>query len=107
MSRRRNRISVVEPSTREEPYRILLAILLLLLGACQVSKDNANNTVSVTYNQEVASNTAEDVGNVAENIASDIGNEAKNTGEKIQNKVDNTDVNVNINKDVKTENKSQ
>ena len=28
--------------------RIALAIPLLLLGACQVSKDNANNTVSLT-----------------------------------------------------------
>jgi hypothetical protein len=87
--------------------RIILAIPLLLLGACQVSKDNANNTVSVTYNEEVASNAAADVGNTVENIASDVGNEAKNTGEKIQNKVDNTDVDLKVNKDVKTENKSQ
>jgi hypothetical protein len=87
--------------------RIILAIPLLLLGACQVSKDNANNTVSVTYNEEVASNAAADVGNTVENIASDVGNEAKNTGEKIQNKVNNTDVDLKVNKDVKTENKSQ
>jgi hypothetical protein len=87
--------------------RIIVAIPLLLLGACQVSKDNANNTVSVTYNQEVASNAAEDVGNVAENIASDIGNDVKNESAKVQNKVGNSDVSVNVNKDVKTENKSQ
>jgi hypothetical protein len=87
--------------------RILMALPLLFLGACQVSKDDANNTVSVTYNEEVGANTAEDVGNVAENIASDIGNDVQNTGEKIQNKVDNTHVDVNVNKDVKTENKSQ
>ena len=83
--------------------RILLAIPLLLLGACQVSKDDANNTVSVTYNEEVAANTAADVGNVAENIASDIGNDIQKTGDKIQN----TDVDLNVNTDVKTENKSQ
>ena len=83
--------------------RIALAIPLLLLGACQVSKDDANNTVSVTYNEEVAANTAADVGNVAENIAADIGNDIDRTGDKIRN----TDVDVNVNTDVKTENKSQ
>ena len=91
--------------------RFILAIPLLLpaalLAACQVSKDNANNAASVTYNEEVASNAAEDVGNTVENIASDVGNEVQNTGDKIKNKADNTDVNVSVNKDVKTENKSQ
>ena len=76
---------------------------LLLPGACQASKDDANNTVSVTCNEEVAANTAADVGNVAENIASDIGNDIQKTGDKIQN----TDVDLNVNTDVKTENKSQ
>jgi hypothetical protein len=77
--------------------------LVIVLAACQVSK--GNNEVSVTYNQEVAENAAADVGNTAENIAADIGNDVKNTGEKIQNKVGNADVNVN--KDVKTENKTE
>ena len=87
--------------------RIALALpLVLLLGACQVSKDEANNSVSVTYNEDVAANAAADVGNTAENIAADIGNDVKATGDKVQNKVANTDVNVTVNKDVKTENKS-
>lgn len=86
--------------------RIALALpLVLMLGACQVSKDNANNTVSVTYNSDVAENAAADVGNAAENIAADIGNDVQATGEKVQNKVGDADVNVN--RDVKTENKSQ
>jgi hypothetical protein len=87
--------------------RILLAIPLLLLGACQVSKDDQNGTTSVTYNSDVAENAAADVGNTASNIAADIGNDVKNTGEKIQNKVDNTDVKVNVNSNVTTENKSE
>ncbi len=33
--------------------RIALAIPLLLLGACQVSKDNNNGTTSVTYNSDL------------------------------------------------------
>ena len=83
----------------------LAAIPLLLLGACQVSKDNANGTTSITYNSDLAENAAADVGNTAQNIANDIGSDVKNTGQQIQNKVGNTDINVN--KDEKTENKSE
>jgi hypothetical protein len=82
--------------------RIALALPLLALAACQVSK--GNNEVSVTYNEDVAANAAEDIGNTVENVAADVGNEAKSTGEKISNKVGNTDLSVNVNRDVKTEN---
>ncbi len=86
--------------------RVLFAIPLLLLGACQVSKDNNNGTTSVTYNSDVAENAAKDVGNTAQNIAADIGNDVQKTGEKIENRVGNTDVSVKVNTDVKTQNKS-
>jgi hypothetical protein len=65
--------------------RILLAIALLALVACNVSKEG--NAVTVQYDQNTAENTASDIGNTAQNIASDIGNDVQNTGEKIQNKV--------------------
>lgn len=83
------------------------AIPLLLLAACQVSKDDNNGTMSVTYNSDVAENAAADVGNTAQNIANDIGSDVKNTSDKVQNKVGDTDVNVNVNKDVQTENKTE
>ena len=67
--------------------RIISILPVLLLGACQVSKDDANNTLSVTLNEDVAANTAADISNTAQNIAADVGNEAKSTGEKIENKV--------------------
>ncbi len=82
--------------------RIAFAMPFLLLGACQVSKDNGNGTTSVTYNSDVAENAAKDVGNTAQNIANDIGNDVQKTGKKIENKVDNTDINVKIGKDVHT-----
>ena len=85
--------------------RIALVIPLLLLGACQVSKDQNNSTTSVTYNSDVAENAAKDVGNTAENIATDIGNDVKKTGEKIENKVSNTKVKVDTK--VTTENKAE
>jgi len=85
--------------------RILIALpTLLLLGACQVSK--GGNEVSVSYNQDVAENTAAAVGNTAENVANDIGADVKKTGDKLQNKVGDTDVSVKVGKDEKSENKT-
>ena len=83
--------------------RILLVIPLLLVGACNVSKDEANNTVSMTVNEEQAANTASDISNGVQNVAADVGNEASN----LSNKVQNTDLDVKVDQDVKTENKSR
>jgi hypothetical protein len=77
--------------------RILIAApALLLLGACNVTKDG--NAVTVQYDQNTAENTAADVGNTAQNIASDIGNDVKKTADKVQN----TYVNVKVGKDEHT-----
>ena len=84
--------------------RILLALpLAALVAGCNVSKEG--NTVTVQYDQNTAENAVADVGNTAQNVAADIGNDVKATGDKIENKVGNSDVDVNVNKDVKTENK--
>ena len=83
--------------------RIVLLSSLLLVGACNVTKDDANNTVSVTVNETEAANAAADAGNTIENIASDVGNEARDLG----NKVENTDIDVDVDTNVKTENKSR
>jgi hypothetical protein len=86
--------------------RILIAVpALLVLGACNVTKEG--NAVTVQYDQNTAENTAADVGNAAQNIAADIGNDVTKTGDKIQNKVSDTDVNVKIGNDAKTENKTE
>jgi predicted small secreted protein len=84
--------------------RILLALpLAALVAGCNVSKEG--NAVTVQYDQNTAENAVADVGNTAQNVAADIGNDVKATGDKIENKVGNSDVDVNVNKDVKTENK--
>ena len=72
--------------------RILLAIPLLLVGACNVSKDG--NAVTVQYDQNTAQNTVADIGNTAQNIGADIANDVQKTGDKIQNKVGNSDVDI-------------
>jgi hypothetical protein len=81
---------------------VIAAIPLLLLGACQVSKDNANGTTSVTYNSDVAENAAADVGNTLQNVAGDISNDVSNESAKVQNKVGNDNDNSQANA---TENK--
>jgi hypothetical protein len=87
---------------------LIVAPALLLLGACNVSKEG--NAVTVQYDQNTAQNTAADIGNTAQNIGSDIGNDVKKTADKLQN----TDVDVKVGKDehtdtteTKTENKSK
>lgn len=67
----------------------IAAASVLLLAACQVSKDNGNGTMSVTYNSNVAENAAADVGNTAQNIANDIGSDVKHESSKVENKIGN------------------
>ena len=80
--------------------RFALVIPLLLLGACNVSKDG--NAVTVQYDQNTAQNTAADIGNTAQNIAGDIGNDVQKTGDKLENKIGNADVSVKVDHDEHT-----
>jgi hypothetical protein len=63
----------------------IIAPLLLSLGACNVSTDGANNSVTVQYNSAAAQDAANTVSATAENVANDIGGDIKNTGDKLQN----------------------
>ena len=81
--------------------RFALAIpAILLLAACNVSKDG--NSVTVQYDQNTAENTAADIGNTAQNIGADIANDVQKTGNDIQNKVGNSDVNIKVGHDEHT-----
>ena len=72
--------------------RLLIALPILLLGACQVSKDDTNGTITAEFNQDVAENAARDVANGAEALGGAIANEAEQTAAKIEN----TDVDVDV-----------
>ena len=72
--------------------RIMIALPLLLLGACNVTKDGNNDTVSVTVNEDLAANTAANVSNDVQNVAADVGNSVQNAGDKLKN----TDVDVKV-----------
>ena len=87
--------------------RVALALPFLLLGACQVSKDDNNGTMSVTYNSDVAENALADVGNTAQNVAADIGNDVQKEGGKIEDKINNTDVDVNVKTNTNTSNTTE
>ena len=77
--------------------RILLAVPLLLLGACQVSKDE--NSTTVSFNEDVAENAAADAGNFAENVGGMIANDVDQTADKVKNEVGDVDVDVNVSHD--------
>jgi hypothetical protein len=62
------------------------------MAACQVTKDEQNDSVTATYNEDVAENAASDVGNFAENVASDV----KSTAEAVGDKAKNVDVDVDV-----------
>jgi len=74
--------------------RSLIALPLLALGlaACQVTKDEANDTITAELNGDVAENGLSDAGNLAENVTSDIGNDI----DKAADKIENTDVDVKV-----------
>ena len=76
--------------------RIWIAAPVLLLGACNVDRDEGNGTTTVSFNEDVARNTAEDVGNTAENIGGIIANDVSQTADKVQNEVGDVDVDVNV-----------
>ena len=78
--------------------RLVMLSPLLLLAACQVSKDETNDTITAEYNQDVAENVAADAANTAQNIGGAIVNEAEATGDKIQNEVGDVDVDVDVNR---------
>jgi len=76
--------------------RLLIAAPLLLLCACNVDRDAGNETTTLSFNEAVAENTLEDVGQTAENIGGAIANEAERTADKVENKVGDVDVDVNV-----------
>lgn len=77
--------------------RILFAVPLLMLGACQVTKDD--NSTTVSFNQDVAENAAADAGNFAENVGGIIANDVDKTADKVKNEVGDVDVDVNVTRD--------
>ena len=83
--------------------RLLIAAPGLLLCACNVDRDAGNETTTLSFNEAVAQNTLEDVGETAENIGGAIANEAERTADKVENKVGDVDVDVNVTRNTRDE----
>jgi hypothetical protein len=78
--------------------RIIIALPLLALGACNVNNDSGNDAVTLEYNQQRIEQGASDVRNVAGDVAESVGNVASSTGQAIRNEVGDVDVDVNVNR---------
>ena len=76
--------------------RMILALPLLMLAACDVEKDAANDQTSYELNEQKIEGAAEDVGNTAKEVVTDIGNAAERVGEKIESEVEDVDIDVDI-----------
>ena len=57
----------------------------LLLGACQVTDDKANDQVTVSYNQDVAENAGATALNTIDQAAGAIVNDTKEAGAAVKN----------------------
>lgn len=77
--------------------RVLMAVPLLALGACQVTTDDANDSVTVEYNQDVAENGLEDAANLAGNVAATVANDVEQAADKVENTDIDVDVDTNAN----------
>ena len=57
----------------------------VLLGACQVTDDKANDQVTVSYNQDVAENVGANALNTIDQAAGAIVNDTKEAGAAVKN----------------------
>jgi hypothetical protein len=75
----------------------IIAIPLLVLAACNVSKDDGNGTTTVSFDQNQAEATLDTVGNQAQAVGGEIVNDVKEAGDTVQDKAGNVDIDVDTN----------
>ena len=76
--------------------RLIFALPLLALSACQVTTDDKNDQMTIEYNQDVAEEGIADAANTAENLAGQVANDVEQTADKVENKADDIDVDVDV-----------
>ena len=79
--------------------RLVLALPLLALAACNVTTDDKNDQMTIQYNEALAENTLDTATDKAGQIAGQIANDVQETGETIERKTENVDVDVDVRTD--------
>jgi hypothetical protein len=83
--------------------RMILGLPLLIVGACNVENDPANDQVSVEYDQNRIEDAAAATARTAKEVGSSLGNVAASTGRAIKNEVGDVDVDVNVRRERRDE----
>jgi len=76
--------------------RMLIALPLLALGACDLNNDTGNDTVTIEYNQQRIEDAAAATARTARDVGSSVGNVAATTGRAVKNEVGDIDVDVDV-----------
>jgi hypothetical protein len=76
--------------------RIMFILPLLMVGACNVDNDPANDRVTVKYDQEKIERAAAATARTAKEVGSGVGNVAASTGRAIKKEVGDIDVDVDL-----------
>jgi len=76
--------------------RIIFTLSLLMVGACNVDNDAANDQVTVDYDQKRIERAAAATARTAKEVGSGVGNIAASTGRAIKNEVGDIDVDVDV-----------
>lgn len=87
---------------------LTLTLPLLLIAACNVDSDSANNQITLDYDQNRIENAAAATVRAAKEVGSAAGNVAVTTGRAIKDEVGDIDVDVDVkrNRDDKVGNES-
>ncbi len=76
--------------------RIIFALPVVMLAACNVDNDAANDQVRLDYDQQRIENAAAAAARAAREVGSGVGNVAASTGRAIKNEVGDVDVDVDV-----------
>jgi len=78
-------LNLLNPPKEKIMRALIILAPALLLGACQVTDDKANDQVSISYNQEVAEDAGATALNTVDQAAGAIINDTKEAGAAVRN----------------------
>ena len=78
--------------------RIVLALPILALAACNVDNDSANDSVRLEYNEQRIRDAASATARTAKEVGSGVGNVASSAGRAARDEIGDIDVDVDVNR---------